>query len=228
MKSIFRYPEMTIKDEIKGIKQRVNQFVLDKLRNEKKSLVVVASPVETLLTDESGKQIGYENGMFINEIPGAEMKQIDSVEIFLVPSGVNYQVKSVGTSVGTFDLYCIMEKKDGEMQEIIYEKVPVNKNSIAEVKFGNNISEYQMKIDFDGDQVIDKIEHPDYVINPSNIQKNPYDINQDGIINILDMVLLTKKLGKVGKDVVGDVNGDGTVDQIDIDMLIKHFGEKSR
>jgi hypothetical protein len=55
-----------------------------------------------------------------------------------------------------------------------------------------------------------------------------YDINQDGVVNILDMVLLAKNFGKTGIDVVGDINGDGKVDALDLDMLIKHFGEKSQ
>jgi hypothetical protein len=55
-----------------------------------------------------------------------------------------------------------------------------------------------------------------------------YDINQDGVVNILDMVLLAKNFGKVGNNVVGDVNGDGKVDALDLDMLSKHFGEKNQ
>jgi len=54
-----------------------------------------------------------------------------------------------------------------------------------------------------------------------------WDINQDGKINILDLVLASKSYGK---DVIPlnpnpDVNGDGKVDMCDFILIIKHFGE---
>ena len=62
----------------------------------------------------------------------------------------------------------------------------------------------------------------------SLINSVSYDINQDGLVNILDMVLIAINFGKTGKDIVGDANVDGKVDALDLDLLIKHFGEKSK
>ena len=39
-----------------------------------------------------------------------------------------------------------------------------------------------------------------------------YDINRDGVVNILDLVQVASQFGQVGLNLTGDVNGDGLVD----------------
>ncbi len=52
-----------------------------------------------------------------------------------------------------------------------------------------------------------------------------WDINSDGEVNILDLVLVAKNFGKEGVDIQGDVNEDGVVDISDLVIVGKHFGE---
>jgi hypothetical protein len=54
------------------------------------------------------------------------------------------------------------------------------------------------------------------------------DLNRDGVINILDVVLLVENFGNTGANLAGDINGDSKVDNIDLDILVKHFGEKNQ
>ena len=58
---------------------------------------------------------------------------------------------------------------------------------------------------------------------------SPYDLNKDGHVNIVDMVIVAtafgKKEGDPGWDPRADVNGDGVVNIIDLVLIGTHFGE---
>ena len=55
----------------------------------------------------------------------------------------------------------------------------------------------------------------------------PWDINQDGTINIFDLVLAGNQMGQKGKGLTGDVNQDNQVDIFDIVLIGNHLGEDS-
>lgn len=49
-----------------------------------------------------------------------------------------------------------------------------------------------------------------------------YDVTQDGIINILDLVYVASRFGQENTE--GDVNNDGIVNILDLTLIAKHFG----
>ena len=51
---------------------------------------------------------------------------------------------------------------------------------------------------------------------------NPYDVNEDGIVNILDLTFVAGQFGQ--DDPKADVNGDGTVNILDLVSVAQHFG----
>lgn len=53
----------------------------------------------------------------------------------------------------------------------------------------------------------------------------PWDVNDDGTVNVQDLVLVANELGESGEFLKGDVNGDGTVDIRDLVLVASHFGE---
>lgn len=53
----------------------------------------------------------------------------------------------------------------------------------------------------------------------------PWDVNDDDIVNIQDLVLVAGQLGESGEDLKGDVNGDGTVNILDLVVVASHLGE---
>ena len=53
----------------------------------------------------------------------------------------------------------------------------------------------------------------------------PWDVNDDGTVNVQDLVLVANELGESGESLKGDVNGDGTVDIRDLVLVASHFGE---
>ena len=53
----------------------------------------------------------------------------------------------------------------------------------------------------------------------------PWDVNDDDIVNIQDLVLVAGQLGESGEDLKADVNGDGTVNILDLVVVASHLGE---
>jgi hypothetical protein len=53
----------------------------------------------------------------------------------------------------------------------------------------------------------------------------PWDVNSDGTVNVLDLVLVANEFGQSGESLKGDVNGDGTVNILDLVVVASHFGE---
>ena len=54
-----------------------------------------------------------------------------------------------------------------------------------------------------------------------------WDVNQDGTVNIFDLVLAGNQMGQKGKGLSGDVNQDDQVDIFDIVLIGNHLGEDS-
>ena len=58
---------------------------------------------------------------------------------------------------------------------------------------------------------------------PSNTILMPEDINQDGVVNIIDLTLVASNFGATGEN-TADVNGDGVVNIIDLTLVAAAFG----
>lgn len=52
--------------------------------------------------------------------------------------------------------------------------------------------------------------------------EKPYDVNADGVINILDLTFVASHFG--GTNPEADVNGDGTVNILDLTLVAQHLG----
>ena len=51
------------------------------------------------------------------------------------------------------------------------------------------------------------------------------NVNHDGVINILDLVLVASNFGQTGRNLQGDVNRDGIIDVLDLVRIAKYFGQ---
>lgn len=52
--------------------------------------------------------------------------------------------------------------------------------------------------------------------------ENPYDVNADGTVNILDLTFVASRFGEA--DPKADVNSDGTVNILDLTLIAQNFG----
>ena len=52
---------------------------------------------------------------------------------------------------------------------------------------------------------------------------SPYDLNKDGTVNVLDLILTAQNFGSTE----GDINGDGTTNILDLILVAQHFGDAS-
>ena len=53
----------------------------------------------------------------------------------------------------------------------------------------------------------------------------PWDVNNDGRVNILDLTFVASYFGKEDAPPAADVNGDGKVNILDLTLVASHFGE---
>ena len=70
-----------------------------------------------------------------------------------------------------------------------------------------------------------RVNHPDKKV---TIEVPAYDVNRDGITNILDLILVGQDFGRANPTQARtDVNGDGTVNIADVVLVAQHLGEFS-
>lgn len=67
-----------------------------------------------------------------------------------------------------------------------------------------------------------------YEMELSEPNPDPYDLNWDGVSNVLDLMIVTKHYGQNIQNVRipnPDIDGNGIVDMNDMELMIAHFGE---
>ena len=67
----------------------------------------------------------------------------------------------------------------------------------------------------------------EYTVNPPAVLNTPaWDVNQDGQVSVLDLILVAQKVGKaVSANARTDVNGDGMHSILDLVLVAQHLGE---
>lgn len=65
-------------------------------------------------------------------------------------------------------------------------------------------------------------EVPDTAAEADTPETPPYDVTDDGVINILDLTFVASRFGEADSD--ADVTGDGRVNILDLVLIAQHFG----
>ena len=55
---------------------------------------------------------------------------------------------------------------------------------------------------------------------------SPYDVTEDGLVNILDLVRTASQFGETGVGLQGDVDGNGTVNILDLVLVANYFTQE--
>ncbi|MCG9131972.1 leucine-rich repeat domain-containing protein [Candidatus Poribacteria bacterium] len=122
----------------------------------------------------------------------------------------------------------IHQKSDGDWAQSYHTFFPVTLNegtNVLLVALDNNprhVDQWRAFFGFDVDT--------EYTVN-SPISRAPsempaYDVNRDGQISILDLILIGQDLGKAKPtNARADVNGDGSVNISDLVLVVRHLGE---
>ena len=61
-----------------------------------------------------------------------------------------------------------------------------------------------------------------------NEKPSPTDVNVDGVVNILDLVIVADTLSKEDHNLRADANRDGVVDILDLVLVSQHLGDKKQ
>jgi hypothetical protein len=133
----------------------VYEVLQDYLKDLKRILVTLDCPANLMIVDQFGRRIGYVDGVFVNEIPGAEMEKGIDVQAFYIPSDLTYKAVIIGAGQGTFDFSIMTSDKT-----ITYINIPLTEKTQATLEFSETAREFLMKIDANGDGIIDQTESP--------------------------------------------------------------------
>jgi hypothetical protein len=157
VKHAIAYETDVIKKLIAGIWDFINELVKHLFENKLK-LLVFECPVNATITDQYGRII---NDKEINEIPGARMGTVGKVKIFFIPINLTYDVEIEGYEDGNLTLIQIFPISNGTASVTGITNVSIEPNTKALIGIRPNATNYTMKIDYNGDGVIDEIKYPD-------------------------------------------------------------------
>jgi len=184
------------------------------------------SPGELKIYDPAGNVTGLLNGKVVEGVPNSIYdEESKSIIVFASDNTYKYEVK--GTAGGTYGLE-ITSIRDGQITTFNAVDIPTSVNavhqynidwdSLASGKKGVTVS-----MDSNGDGKFEET-----INTGASFTEYNCDVNSDGIVNILDLVIVSKYFGKPASDnVKADVNKDGMVDILDLNIVIQHFGKSS-
>ena len=171
-----RYPNAYIDDLTKKQILDTYESLKSYLEINSKTLLSIKCPVNAIITDQFGRKIGYLNGEFINEIPDATSLIFEDVEIYYLPSNLDYQIRLEAFDEGSMDLSIV--DKDFTL---VYDKVPITDRTNGYLFLPSENINLILELDNDGDGIIDVHLIPtSYEIEgniPATIDINPDTLN---------------------------------------------------
>ncbi|MFQ6062573.1 MAG: PKD domain-containing protein, partial [Methanosarcinales archaeon] len=127
-----------------------------KMEIDKKTLIF-HSPINITIIDQYNRIIS-DNGT--NEIPFADLILTNQTKIFYIPANLNYSTEISAYSIGTFN-FTIIDKIENNISITKFENLSITQNTRAEFEIKMNITNYTLKLDYNGDGAIDEEKSPD-------------------------------------------------------------------
>jgi hypothetical protein len=108
------------------------------------------SPVTGLVVDSQGHRIGMVNGSFVNEIPSAQMDNLNDETVFYVPSTSQYTLTTTGTSAATssstLGVDVTIPTGGTNTKWLSYTNIPVLSGSTTTLTIGATNTNYVMNL----------------------------------------------------------------------------------
>jgi parallel beta-helix repeat protein len=214
-------------------------LVYDSLKSAGQELINVFSSVDTLITDEYGRKIGYLDGSTINEIPDGVMEIFGDFETYQIPLSLNYNIKLRGKEQGVFELHLTKPNPDDTMLNLVYEDVPTENNSEASLTIGPSVTDFTMQLDQNGDGIIDETKNPDFIEGVAVILGDFGSANNgppDCKVDFEDLMIFAMAYGSTSGDdnwnLICDIAGpggsltpDGVIDFEDLMIFAMQYGK---
>lgn len=146
------------------------------------------SPLTLGVYDEEGRYTGInKDGEIIEEVEGAEFRQIGEVKYLSIPKGIKYTLVLEGYEEGDYALDIEDMKGEDVLLSKVYEylKTTPETKVIIEIEAGSKAEDLILQIDYENDGEIDEIypkeETPEE--EPNNTNSISTNSNQAGSIN---------------------------------------------
>jgi hypothetical protein len=98
------------------------------------TVLQTSSVADPLITDQYGRRLGYINGIFVNEIPGAVMTTLGDQKILDLPNNLLYVVSITGTGAGHLAMTFLIPESSNVMREVGYFDISASAGSVASVQ----------------------------------------------------------------------------------------------
>jgi hypothetical protein len=170
----------------------------------------VHSPVELHLYDSYGNHLGpNSNGDIELEIPGGSYEVIGEDKFAIVPATDVYDVAINAISTGKFGLEVENYAGTTKEEKITYLDIPLQtNNAIAKLTFTNTNGDLALKLDNEGDGIIDMLIQPNAVLDSNTAGDiTPPEIS----FNMQNTVILNSKVA-MSFTVTDDLSGVGIIE----------------
>ena len=123
------------------LKKMVKMWI-DSLRAEGKFAAVTRCPADAVFIDSQGRRTGTVDGKVIVEIPDSEVVASGEVEIYLLPSDLDYALEITGTGNGKMDLDIVTPQGESEAKVVSFQNVALRPGDrlSSELKSGGKMS----------------------------------------------------------------------------------------
>ena len=127
-----------------------------------------------------------------------------------------------GTVLGSFTASDVQEVPTSQIEVLLAPGASTEVTFIAKGDFFTKPGEYEIVVSATSKGDDTKIAE---ITTTTTITPVPWDLNADGTVNILDLVLVSNQFGESGEGLSGDVNMDGTVNILDLVQVASYFGK---
>ena len=124
---------------------------------------IVDSPADIIVEDSGGNVTSIVGGVVTEGIENSFGIEFEGHKaIFIVGNDV-YTLKVRGTGPGRCEVTVIKPDPEGNLVSVAYKDVPTEENSEASLAVAQDLTDYRLSLDRDGDGTVDEVKAPDTV-----------------------------------------------------------------